>query len=272
MRRGLSSCLCLSLAFLIQLAAGDLSGQEAAESRTDNARQSDPSAVEAIGAVVERLASSKTLTAVAEVAYDVVQEDGLRLEFGGRATLQLRRPGRFASRWQPRQGSVRHASFDGRRFTVWDEQAAVYAQFELEGTLDEALDYLADDLGHEIVLSDLFRRSLPDLFAQGIEAADLVADLGSSTLFERETRHVAARRPGLDTQLWISEGPTGPELTRLALTYSDAPAQPQFRAYFLSWSFDTPIADGEELALAPPAEYRKIRFETPRWKTAQEGE
>ena len=80
------------------LAAAVAAGPLAAETEEPDL---DPEAVRVLNAMAETLAGAEALSVVADVAFDVVQDDGQVLEFGSVRRMTIRRPDRFAAMLVP---------------------------------------------------------------------------------------------------------------------------------------------------------------------------
>ena len=59
----------------------------------------------------------------ADVSYDVMQDDGLLLEFGGRREIAVRRPDRVRFETTDRSGATKTLTFDGKTIFVENDLA-----------------------------------------------------------------------------------------------------------------------------------------------------
>jgi len=220
----------------------------------------DPEAVAIAQRAGEFLRDHDRFSFTAVTAYEVVQADGEKLEFGATRRYLVQRPDRLRVEVEPRSGAQRLVVFDGDQLT-WAEPALnVYAQLRLKQhrRIDEAIALLRDVLDVPIPLAELLRND---------PRADLVGSLtdayrvGTEKIAGVECDHLALRNPGRDVQLWIARG-DAPLVRRVVLTYRDDKGAPTFAANLDEWSLDpTPAEDA--FRYAPPPGAQRIRFALP---------
>jgi hypothetical protein len=87
---------------------------------------------------------------------------------------------------------------------------------------------------------------------QGVEYVETAETLGGPT------RHIVGKTSTVDFQLWITVGDR-PAPLRAVLTYKNVPGQPQFRAQFTDWNFDSKPADSL-FTFTPAPGVKKIPF------------
>jgi hypothetical protein len=242
----------LSLAAALAV-AGVSSAQQAAPAADDREAR----------ATLERMArfvaSAQKLSVTLETAYDVLQPDGQKIEFGARRRVALRRPDRFRMDAEERDGSRRGIMFDGKEIYAFDLDENVYASVAKPGTADQALDHATGELGLRIPLSDLFASDLPQTVAKSKEVS-LVAE---EKLRDVSCEHIAVRADEVDYEVWVATGEQ-PLPQRIVVTYKLAPGQPRFVASLSDWNLAPdlpdalftyePAADAERIRVAPVAE------------------
>ena len=204
--------------------------------------------------MAEHLARAPHFSVTQETAYDAIQPDGQRIEFGAMRRVAVRRPQHMRIDTVHRDGSRRGLLFDGKQISVFDLDEKVYASVEKKGTLDQLVDYLQDELDTPVPLSELYTSDLPQSVAQRMRDALYV---GEETLDGVACDHVAVRAEEVDYQMWVERG-EAPLLHRIVITYKEAPGQPQFRAELSGWSF-AEIPDAI-FAFAPAEGSEKIPF------------
>jgi hypothetical protein len=120
---------------------------------------------------------------------------------------------------------------DGAQIAVFDLDEKVYATVPAAGTVDAALDRIANQMNMRVPLGELLKADLPKELRDVIPKARLV---GEERLAGTATDHVAFRGDTADVQLWIPrEGEPFPK--RIVITYRLAGGQPQFAAD-LDWN------------------------------------
>ncbi len=230
----------LALAFFA--AGGAASALEAAEAPAAEAAEAPAAAVDA-GAVLERMASflagQKRFSFSVDFEYDTVQADGQKLEFGETRRIALRRPDRLRIDGVRRTGERRGLIYDGQQLTAFDLDDDVYATVARTGSIDDAIDYVVDDLQIRTPLAELLTTRLSEVVADAAEIAEWIEEASIGGV---RCDHVAARNPETDVQAWVQTGEL-PLLRRLVITYKQAPGQPQFRATFSSWNLEADLPD-----------------------------
>jgi hypothetical protein len=217
------------------------------------ARGAENVAAERIEAMANFLAKAQRVSVSADCTYDVVQDDGQKIEFGERREVKLRRPDRVRFEVARRDGGRRGLVFDGAQLAAFDVEQKVYATVAKPGTADAALNYYAQDLNMRLPLRELFAADLPQKLKGDLASARLV---GKETIGGVATDHVAFRGDTADVQAWIARD-GDPLLQRLVITYRMAAGQPQFAADFHGWSFSADVPDAT-FTFVPAEGARKI--------------
>lgn len=212
----------------------------------------DPAAVEIVRAGVGPISQAQDLEVRVRTLYDVVQEDGQKLQFGSRDTIRLRRPDRAAYSTLRDDGEEREVRYDGALLSIYDRNENAYGQFPVPATLDATFDYLELELGMPLPLADFLYNDLSHLSGVATEGAVI----GTSRVGEWDCDHVAFRGEGIDWQLWI-EREGARRLRKLVVTYSGLPGEPQFLAIFDRWQLDAKSAD-EAFVFTPPEGAQRI--------------
>jgi hypothetical protein len=188
-------------------------------------------------------------------SYDVVQNDGQKIEFNELREMSLARPGRLRMRHVSSDGAEDLLVFDGKTISVLDGKERVYAQAPQPAALDDAIVYFVRDLGMRLPLARLFTTRAADEFMGRLHELEYVERTG---VLPVPAHHVAARANGVDVQMWIADG-ARPLPLRIVLTYVEEPGQPQYRAQFLDWKTEAP-AGADAFRFTPPEGARRIVF------------
>jgi hypothetical protein len=187
--------------------------------------------------------------------YDVVQENGTKIQFLESRAVTLARPDRFRADETHADGRNSSILFDGRKVTVYDADYGVYAQADQPGSIDDALIYFTRELEMRLPLAALFTSRFQEELAPRLRFADYVE---TAYVFEVPTHHVIGQTAVVDFQVWITDGEK-PWPRRLVLTYRDEPEQPQFWAEFDDWN-DRPRITKKTFDFRPPADASAIVF------------
>ena len=214
----------------------------------------DPDAIEALKRMSAYLGTQTNFELKSSGAFDLVLDDGQRLQFGDNATFKVRRPNGFVIE---RIGDYkdRRFTYDGKQLTVSSPRTAYYAQVEAPPTIRETLALAADRYGIELPLTDLFRWSEPG----GGRADDIQEALyvGPALIDGTPTDHYAFREAEVDWQIWIAQGDS-PVPRKIVITDRTDPSSPQYTAT-LSWNF-RPAFDAQTFAFQAPAGALPIRL------------
>ena len=214
----------------------------------------DPDAMEALKRMSAYLGTQTSFELKSSGAFDLVLDDGQRLQFGDNATFKVRRPNGFVIE---RIGDYkdRRFTYDGKQLTVSSPRTAYYAQVEAPPTIRETLALAADRYGIELPLTDLFRWSEPG----GGRADDIQEALyvGPALIDGTPTDHYAFREAEVDWQIWIAQGDS-PVPRKIVITDRTDPSSPQYTAT-LSWNF-RPAFDAQTFAFQAPAGALPIRL------------
>ena len=214
----------------------------------------DPDAIEALKRMSAYLGTQTSFELKSSGAFDLVLDDGQRLQFGDNATFKVRRPNGFVIE---RVGDYkdRRFTYDGKQLTVSSPRTAYYAQVEAPPTIRETLALAADRYGIELPLTDLFRWSEPG----GGRADDIQEALyvGPALIDGTPTDHYAFREAEVDWQIWIAQGDS-PVPRKIVITDRTDPSSPQYTAT-LSWNF-RPAFDAQTFAFQAPAGALSIRL------------
>ena len=129
-------------------------------------------------------------------------ESGQRVDPTVSATITISRPNKLRA---VRKGDLIDQDFyyDGKSLTLYSPSQSVYATEPAPKTVEGVLDYARDTLGLIIPASDLIYPNGYDLLMRGVTSAKV---LGKETVGKMKCDHLAFRRPGVDFQVWVSEG------------------------------------------------------------------
>jgi hypothetical protein len=250
------------LAFLVAVFAGVAHAQEEAPSAAGaEAEAFDPVDPEAL-AIARRagdfLREAKRFSFRAESGYEVVQEDGSRLEFGSARRYLVQRPDRVRVEAEPREGGRRLTLFDGKSFVQVDFGENAYARADLAQPrdIDFMIDLVRDRLDSPLPLAELLRNDPRPALEDSLEAAYVV---GTQRLRGVDCDQLALRNPDADLQLWIARGDR-PLLRRVVITYRNLDGQPSFWADLDDWSL-APEIDAASFRFEPPPGAERVRFD-----------
>lgn len=227
----------------------------------------DPQAMTVLMKMADFLAKAKSFSVTVDGAYDAVQEDGRKLEYGGIRKVLIDRPNRMRQDIEQRDGNKALFIFNGKEIYAFNAKNNVYGSAEKPGNIEGAVKFFTDDLGMRMPLSQLYSVDLPKYLKTKVRSLDLV---GKALIDGVSCDHLSARMDNADVQLWIDQG-QDPVPRRIIVTYRNAPDKPQFRAQLKDWNFAPSISDSM-FTFTPPEGAERIAFAATMKTNAPKGE
>lgn len=203
--------------------------------------------------MAEFLAHLPRFSVTARMGYDVVQQNGQKIEFGEVREVVAARPDRMRVDVKRSDGDQELLLFDGSSVTVFDADNNVYARIDKPGDLDALVTYFVKDLQMRLPLAQMLVTSLPAQLQKRVRSVDYVE---RAVDLDVPCDHLAARADTVDFQVWIAQGDQ-PLPRRVVITYREAEGEPQFWAELANWNLapETPEA---LFAFTPPAGAEEI--------------
>jgi hypothetical protein len=199
------------------------------------------------------LAAQQSLYFEADLGYDVVQANDQKLEFGGSRKITLRRPDRVKVEAESRDGTEMTLFFDGQSISIDLADENAYVSVEKPGSVDAAIDYLADDLGVPTPLADLLSNNFYADIADRIVSGFVV---GESKVGNSDCVHVAFSTEDIDVQMWIEDSDR-PLPHRIVIAFRATEGEPQFWTQLTNWNLKPKTPDSL-FAYTPPKGAERI--------------
>lgn len=225
----------------------------------------DDEAVNTLKGAIEFLEGIERFEIKARVIYDVVQEDGRRLQFEKQTRLIQQRPNKLFVERLRDDGNVRKFWYDGSHVSILSEEKNAYAQLKAPGTIDETLDMFEGLFNEPHPLADLLYSDLGHL----LELPEEAYYVGSSNVGSFQCSHLVFRNTNLDWQIWVQKGEL-PFIRKVVITYRNKPGIPQFVGYLDSWLTPASI-NPNVFAFTPPKEAERLAILLPPAVTADRG-
>ena len=201
--------------------------------------------------MAKTIAFAKEFSVTIDMAFDVVQKTGQKIQFSENRQVSISRPDSLRVDVHKSNGDRGRVIFDGQTITLFNSEENVYSQTPHKGDVNSAIRYAVSKLGMRVPLA----RMLVTTFPQEIESISSNIDyIEQNTLGEIPTDHISGQTNDVDYQIWISEAGL-PQ--RIVMTYKNAPGQPQFQAVFSDWDLTTNISDSD-FNFTPPKDAEKI--------------
>ncbi|MEN8686717.1 MAG: DUF2092 domain-containing protein [Desulfuromonadales bacterium] len=246
------------------VAATDAEGPVANESYPAEFR--DPEALAELKKATDFLVAQPRFSFSARIFYDVIQTDGRRLQFEKTGEITLQRPNQLYVESRHDDGVWRKLWYQGEELSIADLSKNLHTQVKAPPSVDETLDMLEDLVREPQPLADLLYSDLSHLQDHAIEA-DIVGD---SLLDGLSCVHLAFRGETIDWQIWVELSAT-PFIRKVALSYREAPGNPQYVALINDWTTPEQFSD-EIFQFKVPQGSQWIKVLTSRTGPARKGD
>jgi hypothetical protein len=220
---------------------------EVATAESDNADLRDPAALAELKRATDFLVTLPNFHIRAAVAYDVIQEDGRRLQFEKHGDIYLQRPDRLFAEVRLDDGRHRQFWYDGKTLSFAERSRNLHTQVNAPPTIDATLDMLEKLMKDPMPMADLLYSDLNPLADRAFEA-DVVGD---SLVNGRNCQHLAFRGETVDWQIWVEQGAT-PFIRKLVISYREQPGTPQHVAALDLWEIPERFNDSLFTFAVPP--------------------
>jgi hypothetical protein len=206
----------------------------------------DPEALAELKRATDFLTALPRFHIKAAVAYDVIQEDGRRLQFEKHGDIYLQRPDRLFAEVRLDDGRHRQFWYDGKTLSFAERSRNLHTRIKTPPTIDATLDMLEGLFNDPMPLADLLYSDLSPLDQRALEA-DIVGD---SLVSGRPCLHLAFRGETVDWQIWVEQGAT-PFIRKVAISYREVPGTPQVVSVLDLWETPERFSDGLFTFAAP---------------------
>lgn len=214
----------------------------------------EPKANELLYRACEYLKQAKTFKFQADITRDVTLYDGLQVDFGGVSNITVERPNKLRAIYNGDERS-RRSYFNGKQLTIYSLARNVYAQADVKGNIDAAIDYVYENFGFTVPLADLV---YADPYAVLIENVDEGFFIGQHKVNGILCDHLAFQQELIDWQVWLEAGDT-PFVRKVVITYKTEADNPEYEAELSHWEFNPSVSESD-FEFEPPEGAEKIEF------------
>jgi hypothetical protein len=200
------------------------------------------------------LAGLKSFTVQVEESFDVVQEDGQKLQFSNERKISVRRPNKVHGE---SNGDTAHSRFyyDGKTVTVFDPLNKTYATEKVSDTIDKMLDELHERYGIDQPLADFLFADPYKVLMEYVREGSYV---GLNRVGKQKCHHLAFQQRLLDWQIWIEAGKQ-PLPRKLVITFKRQAGEPQYQAILHHWEINPELAEAV-FHFEPPVGVHRVDF------------
>lgn len=240
----------VSMIVLIVLA---LSATFSTEVRAE-AQAVDPAATEILKQMTDYLGSLKQFSVHTQNTLEDVLDTGHRIDLDISASVTVSRPNKLLSE---RKGDLVDQVFyyDGKTLTLYNPPSNVYATEPAPGTFEEMFIYLYETLGFGTPISDLVYSDAFPLLMQDVTFAAVV---GKSYINGVKCDHLIFSRPGVDFQVWVTEG-SKPLPLKYVVTDTVVSGRLSISTFMSDWNVKPAVKD-TQFTFVPPKGVQKINF------------
>lgn len=214
----------------------------------------EPEADRVLRKMSDYLGGLEQFSVKTENTLEIVLRSGQKLLFVNPADLSIRRPNKMRAE---RKGDIVNQEFyyDGKSFTLYQNDRNCYATVEAPSTIDETIDFAREALdifapGGDLIYVNPYR----------ILTEDVVSGfyVGMSVVGGVKCHHLAFRGNEVDWQIWIEEGKK-PLPRKFIVTSKWMTGAPQFTVSMESWNLSPKLTE-ESFVFSAPQGAQKIDF------------
>lgn len=203
------------------------------------AQSVDPAATAALQRMSDYLTSLPAFSFDTDNTIDLVLDSGQKIKFISASSFTASRPDKFLGK---RLGDTIKQDFyyDGKNLTLTNPESNVYAVIAAPASIDETLDFIANQLDIVAPGADLLHK---DAVARLTGEATNGIIVGQSVIEGKTCDHLAFRSPDVDIQVWIEAGDK-PAPCKYVITTTDLPSKPEFSVTVRSFNAAPKLTDG----------------------------
>jgi len=188
--------------------------------------------------IANRIKNASTIKFSANVLYEEVTEEGLKLQYGSKLKAFMRRPNGIHVRKDGDHGS-KEFWFDGRTVTYFNADKNVYTKIPAPKTIEKMIDHIIENHDLSIPLADLF---FDDPYKELTRNMIYGLYVGLAQIDNIECHHLAFVQDDVDWQLWIENNDLH-LIKKILINYKSLPGSPQYSVVFDDWKFNEEIRD-----------------------------
>ena len=214
----------------------------------------DPAATEILKRMTDYLGSLKQFSVHTQNTLEDVLDSGHRIDLDVSASVTLSRPNKLRSE---RKGDLVDQVFyyDGKTLTLYNPSSNVYATETAPDTFEGMFKYLYESIGFGTPISDLVYTDAYPLLMQDVTFATVI---GKSNINGVKCDHLLFSRPGVDFQVWVSEGKK-PLPLKYVVTDTAIAGLMSVVTIMSDWNVEPAVKDAQ-FTFVPPKGVQKINF------------
>jgi hypothetical protein len=219
-----------------------------------SARADDPAKF--LKAMTDYTAAQTSISATFDSDIEVVTPELEKIQFTSSGKLQLTRPDKLRISRTGGYADVQLV-YDGKTVSIYGNNAKIYAQADLAGTVDQLVDLIQAKSGAAMPGTDLL---LSHAYEELMSNVILASHIGPGVVDGVECEHLAFRGVDTDWQIWIESG-ARPVPRKYVITSKTVAGAPQYTLRIKDWKTDA-IADADAFVFKPPAGGTKVDLDS----------
>jgi len=214
----------------------------------------DPAASEILKRMTDYLGAVQQFTVHTQNTLEDLVASGHRVDLDVSAKVIISRPNKIRSE---RKGDLVDQVFyyNGETLTLFNPSHNVYSTEKAPDTFYGLFKYIYESLGFGLPISDLI---LSDAYTLLMEDVTLAQVIGKTYLDGVRCDHLLFSRPGVDFQVWISEG-SKPLPVKYVVTDTATPERLSISTRMNDWNIG-PMIDESQFTFIRPEGAQEIKF------------
>jgi len=214
----------------------------------------DPGATQILQKMTDHLGKLKKFTVHTQNTLEDLLDSGHVVDFDVSVDVIISRPNKLHA---ARKGELIDQIFyyDGKTLTLYNPSSNVYATETAPDTYEEMFKYLYESLGFGTPISDLV---YPDAFPLLMQNVTFATVIGKSNINGVKCDHLLFSRPGVDFQVWVSEGKK-PLPLKYVVTDTAIAGLMSVVTIMSDWNVEPAVKD-VQFTFVPPKGAQKINF------------
>jgi hypothetical protein len=214
----------------------------------------DPAATEILKRMTDYLGSLKQFSVQTQNTLEEVLATGHRIDLDISAEVTISRPNKLRSE---RKGDMVNQIFyyNGKTLALYNPTNNVYATKPVPDSFEGLFKYMYESLGFGVPVSDLVYSDAFPLLMQDVNYA---AVIDKAFIGGIKCDHLLFSRPGVDFQVWVSEG-SKPLPLKYVITDTATSGRLSVSTLMSDWNVEPGVDDGQ-FTFVPPKGAQQIDF------------
>jgi hypothetical protein len=212
--------------------------------------------LELLRAMTSYTAAQKSISANFDSSIEVITPELEKIQFTSSGKMQLSRPDKLRINRTGGYADVQLV-YDGKKVSIYGNNAKMYVQAELAGTIDQLVGSIQTHSGVAMPGMDLLTANAYDALMSDVV---LATHVGQGVVDGVECEHLAFRGADVDWQIWIERG-ARPVPRKYVISSKTLTGAPQYPLRIKDWKTDL-VSDANAFVFDPPSGTTKVGLES----------